>query len=150
MRRDGQGNLLFEKMGFGLDKERAEVLMHALNPTETGIRDTSDSEIWKRRRAAHAMVDAGLDAAEASLVDSDRIPIETRVGNFLEVGAYGTGTLVIREDEISHVQEQLGQGLDYDSLRGWHSEGDMTAKAKDLSQEIDGLSPGEQTADATS
>lgn len=147
MRLDGQGNLIFEKMGFSLDKERVQMLSHALNPNGMGVIDRADDETWKRRRAAKAMVDAGLDPSTVGASDSDRLPLDRRIGNFLDDGAYGTGTLVVRADEIDGVQEALGHHLDYSSSTGWY-EGDRTAKAQELGREIAGLAVGEQTSDA--
>lgn len=139
MRRDGQGNLIFERMESGVDRERAQILNHALDPNSMNGRDGANDGTWRRRRAAQAMVDAGLDTSEAGLRDSDRIPLPKRVKNFLEDGPWGEGTLVVRADEEPEVQEALGQGLDYDGVRGWHDGGDMTAKARELGQEISDL-----------
>ena len=147
MRLDGQGNLIFEKMGFSLDKERVRILSHALNPNGMGAIDRADDETWKRRRAAKAMVDAGLDPSTVSVSDSDRLPLDRRIDNFLDDGGYGTGTLVVRADEIDGVQEAFDGNLDYSSITGWY-EGDMTAKAQELGREITGLATGEQTSDA--
>lgn len=89
------------------------------------------------------MVEAGLAPLQEDLHETDKIPLTRRTENFLE---NGWATIVIRSDEEKKVIEALSQDLDYDPEKGWYK-GDKTAKAHDLSKEIDGLDVGEQTQD---
>lgn len=140
MRLDGKGNLIFEN-GEGLDVERAKVIDRAFHPSSfPRSGDPSSDEVWRRRRTAQAMIEAGLTPTSEDINESDARPLTSRVEDFVRGGPYGTSTLVIRSNEIEQIRAELDGPLDYDSiLQRWNSEGQNSRDAQQLLGEIASL-----------
>lgn len=144
MRKDKQGNLIFEKGEDLRDGDRGRILENVLSPPGRlrGMPyDGAGPDAWRKNHVARAMIDAGLNPADT--VELDKMSLSSRVERFVDSSSFGVASLVIREDELEELQEKLASDLDYDSVHDrWHSEGQNSEKAQKLLAEIEALPVG--------
>lgn len=147
MRKDGQGNLIFEKGEDLRDGDRGKVLDKVLSPSGQlrGMPyDGTGPDAWRKNHVARAMIDAGLNPAET--VKLDRMSLASRVERFVDSSSFGVAALVIREDELDELRDTLGSNLDYDRVHDrWHNEGQNSRGAQELLGEIDALPVGAES-----
>lgn len=143
MRRDNQGNLIFEHDV--LDDLSAVSLIH--NANQVMIVTDRDEEKIQRRVIARAMVDAGL-APPGDMADTEPMLLYGRTEAFLRSYMFSS-LVVIRADEIEEVCEILRtepQDRDFPGQERYH--GERSELAGKLATKIEGLQPGEAASTA--
>ncbi len=112
MKLDGDGNFVFEKHESS-DIERVRLIAETLDIRErfgkaapkAPIREMHSSAV--RRKAAKAMIDAGIIPDEGTLEEGDALPLKERVRDFRGSSLSAPDTLVVREAEMEDVKEVL-------------------------------------------
>lgn len=138
MRKDGSGNLIFERGVF--DDISAMSLIHHAN--QVALVTRRDEDKIQRRILARAMVDAGLTPPE-DLADTEPMLLYSRAEAFLR-SYLPSALVVVRADEIEEICESLRtepQDRDLPGQDRYH--GERSELAGKLAQTIEDLQPGE-------
>ncbi len=138
MRRDNQGNLIFERDVYG-DLERVGLISES-DPVAWRMFEEGEEEAISRRKIARAMIDAGLEPEVEGLATGLPPLLAGRTKRFLDL-VNATSVFVLREDEIEDVCRNLRQPID----RSIHHpdrpyDGERSKTAKILADNISELS----------